>query len=244
MESLTWRRKDADQFIRDTQSHAAFPLIGGGAPTIEELEARNNEIRERFKEIDAEFAGRRMAEESAAEWRDLKAELKENEELVEELRGRLDFIRDVAGDTPGRSTEHGATFSTGRSRGGNDNIWDVATVRARSTGVEDESRMLRENASRALEQMQFPHESARREDCQAHVERLITSSATASSGLQFKRHILSTGSPQYRRAFAKAISGAMLTTEEQRSLSLTSARAATPSRSPSTRRSSRPATAP
>jgi hypothetical protein len=33
--------------------------------------------------------------------------------------------------------------------------------------------MLEDDAKRAVEQMQFPHESANREDCQSHLERLM-----------------------------------------------------------------------
>jgi hypothetical protein len=45
-----------------------------------------------------------------------------------------------------------------------ENIWDTASVRAQSRSVEEETRMLADNAKRAVEGFHFPHEHANRED--------------------------------------------------------------------------------
>jgi HK97 family phage major capsid protein len=103
-----------------------------------------------------------------------------------------------------------------------DNIWDTASVRAQSRSVEEETRMLSDNAKRAVDGFHFPHESANREDAQGHIEKLLNKFSHQNDGQQFARHILTAGSPEYRKAFAKALAGVALSTEEQRSLSLTS----------------------
>ena len=230
MEHLNWRQDDANAFTTATKAVTlpnGAPLIGGGAPTIEELEARNGEIRARFTELDNEYAGKRMSEDAAGEWRDLKGELKDNEELLEELRGRMEFLRSVAGEdvetdrqTRSFGTESGAHFNTKRSRGGDDNIWDVWRVRQASSGPEDETRRLSDNAKRAIEQFEIPHvddDSAHKAELERKLKRFGDQDRH-----DYARRLLTAGSPIYMRAFGKAIAGAPMTAEEQRALSVAS----------------------
>ena len=191
--------------------------------TIEDLEARQAEIAGRLQEINQEFAGKRMAEVARSEWTMIVKEREENEELLDELRSRHDFIADIAGDQ-GRQ-EPGAHFHTARASK-TDNIWDVAAVRMATSGPEDEARLLRDNAMRAVEGAQFAHPQANREDCQAHVERLLerfSGDGESGSQAEFARRILTTGSPTYKRAFGKALAGRNLSPEETRSLAIPSA---------------------
>jgi hypothetical protein len=81
--------------------------------------------------------------------------------------------------------------------------------------------MLVDNAQRAVEQFHFPHESPTVSGRRRTSSGCCTSSPTDGERQQFARHLLATGSPTYRRAFGKALAGQPLTTEEQRSLSLT-----------------------
>jgi HK97 family phage major capsid protein len=82
--------------------------------------------------------------------------------------------------------------------------------------------MLRDNALRAIEGMRFAHPSANQEDCQTQVDRLLNKFGGEDAGdNQFARHLLTTGSPTYRRAFGKTVAGKLLTQEEQRAMSLT-----------------------
>ncbi len=186
--------------------------------TIEEHEADLTALRARATEIHQQYQGEEFPENIRAEWDQVNTDIEAKNELVAELRAREDRVRAFSAD-PG-STERGAHFNVQPQR--SVDIWDTAAVRAQSTSVEQETRMLNDNAQRAVETMQFPHEGARRESCQAAIERLQHKFGEGQRGAEFNRHILATGSPHYRRAFAKAISGALLTTEEQRSLSLTS----------------------
>lgn len=189
--------------------------------TIEDLEARQAEIAGRLQEINGEFAGKRMAEEARGEWSKLVKEREDNDELLEELRSRHEFLQDLAPDT--QRQEAGAGFHTARASRV-ENIYDLAAVRQASSGPEDESRLLRDNAMRSVEQATFPHPKANREDCQSHIEGLMERFA-GDNGQQaeFARRILLTGSPTYKRAFAKTLAGVNLSPEESRALSLAAA---------------------
>lgn len=185
--------------------------------TIEDFEARQLEIQARFEAINAEFAGTRMAEEAAAEWERLREEYENNEELLGELRSREATVRALA-ERPERR-ERGADFNVPTERAQRD-IYDMAAVRQASRDTEDETRMLCDNARRAIEGMHFPHHAAHRENTQGHIENLLAK-FSASGDQRFARHILTAGSPTYKRAFAKAVMGVSLTGEEQRVMSLT-----------------------
>lgn len=190
--------------------------------TIEELEARQAEIVGRLQEINSEHAGQQMPEDARSEWNNLGEERERNGTLLEELRQRTEFLREAVGDS--EREESGAGFHTNRPSRSGDNIYDLAAVRMGSSGPEDEARMLRDNALRSVEQAQFPHQQARREDCQAHVERLMerfgSDGEVGSSQSEFARRILLTGSPVYKRAFGKALLGRNLSPEESRALAI------------------------
>lgn len=188
--------------------------------TIQEFEDRQKEIKARFEEINTEHAGARMSEEAANEWERLREEYQANDEILDEMRAREETVRALAARPEHR--ERGADFNIQPERVARD-IFDMAAVRQASTGFEDETRMLMDNARRAIEQMHFPHEDANREHTQAHIERLLVKFSADGQDQAFARHVLTAGSPTYKRAFAKTIVGKMLTTDEQRSMSLTGA---------------------
>lgn len=193
------------------------------ALTIEEHAAELDEVRRRIQEIDREYAGRALPDETRSEWNELNERVEEKHRLIEELRAREDRVRALSDDP--KHIEPGATFAT-RSTRASDNIWDLVAVRSQSRTQDEELRMLTENCKRAVDQMHFPHEEADRERCQAHIERLANKFSAENGEKQaFARHILATGSPVYRRAYAKAAMGHVhaLNAEEQRALSLTNA---------------------
>jgi HK97 family phage major capsid protein len=190
--------------------------------TLDEHAAELSELRNRVNEIDQQFAGQALPEDIRSEWNTTNEEIEAKVTLIEELRARQERVKVLAGDDANR--EAGASFATRASRV--ENIWDLASVRMHSRSVEEETRMLTDNAKRAVDQMYFPHEAADRERSQAHIERLMGKFSEDNGDRQsFARHILATGSPTYRRAFAKVTSGntLALTGDEQRALSLTNA---------------------
>lgn len=187
--------------------------------TVDELRARQSEIKTRLGEIDAEFAGEELSSERRAEWNSLNEEHDRNDTRIRELDARAERLRSLSESEEHREEPTGSlqVRKSGVARG--DDIWDLSTVRASVDGPEEATREMQDRAKRAIEQATFPHENASREDTQAHVERLMGTRDTKHG--DFARRILSTGSPTYRRAFARALAEEPLSPDEQRALSLT-----------------------
>ena len=197
-------------------NHRGHPIIAGGAPTTEELEARQTEIRSRLQELDTEYAGQALPDDSRGEWNTLNEERDSNIRLIEELRARTERILELAGNPENR--EEPDVFHTRRAgvTRGND-IWDLTTIRSSVSNPEEAVNELHDRSRRAIELAVFPDDRVRREDAQNHVERLLASDNEQG---ELGRRILQTGSPLYRRAFMKTMAGRQLTTEEQRGFTL------------------------
>lgn len=189
---------------------------------IEELEARVKEAKGRLQEIDglATKEGRDLNEDERGEWNKLNEQIEADKVSLEERRARLERIEELGEDPAHRDEPSPQTFQTRRPdvvRG--DEIWDLSTVRSSAAGPQSMTRELAERGKRAIERCVPAHESVTKEDAQTHLERL-QDQLDGRDGA-FSRHLLITGSPTYREAWVKAMGGAMLTPEEQRSLNLT-----------------------
>ena len=185
--------------------------------TIEEYEARQGEIKGRVAEIDAEFAGEALPDDVRDEWNTLNKEYDDNVVRIEELKARRARVEELSTREENRE---GAPFHVGRTQTESD-IYDLAAVRTASRNHEEEARMLRDNALRAVERTTFPHERAEATKVRDHIARLLERKDNEDGRLA--RHLLTTGSPLYRRAFSRAIAGAPLSSDELRALSLTGA---------------------
>jgi HK97 family phage major capsid protein len=184
--------------------------------TIEELLARQSEIRARLQEIDTEHSGEELPEESRDEWNRLNEEFESNEPKIEELVARRDRVESLGEDPENREVPTGSLQVRGNGARGED-IFDLSTVRSSVSGPQEATREMRDRALRAIEGAHFPHEEADQDQVRGELERLIGKDADNGD---VARHILQTGSPAYNRAFGKALAGAQLTAEEQRALSL------------------------
>lgn len=188
--------------------------------TIEEYEARQTEIRSRVQEIDAEYEGLALPDEARSEWDELNVELEKNDEVIEELRARRDRVAEIAGQ-PAQVERAGRDFQVKRAGSVTDgDIYDLTRYRSMSNSPDAEARLLRDGAMKAVETGSFPHPDATRAKVQDHVASLIDRHSPKDQG-ELARRILATGSPNYRKAFGKALIGAPLTTDEARALSLT-----------------------
>lgn len=190
---------------------------------IDELRARQSEIRSRLQEIHAEHANggvEALPEAARNEWNELNTELDENDAKIAEFEAREARLREIAGN-PSAREGGSATFNTRRAGVvTGDDIYDLSTVRASVSHPEQAAEEMRDRAMRAIEAAQFPHEDANREDVQAHIERLVNKHTPKDGGALAQR-ILATGSPTYQRAFGKALIGKPLNDAETRALSLT-----------------------
>lgn len=183
--------------------------------TVEELKARQTEIRQRLQEIDAEFAGQALPDDTRNEWNELNDEREANETLIGELEARHARIAELAADPEHR--EAGATFHTARpgaTRG--QDIWDLTTIRSSFSNPHEARQELHERARRAVEDAKFPHQHASRERAQEHVEHLLEHRDDERGVIAHR--VLATGSPAYQRAFGKYLAGQTLTSEETKTL--------------------------
>ncbi len=201
-----------------------IPPMAGGAPTIEELEARQRDIRTSIQEIDDLHAGSSLPEDVREEWNALNSEFDTNAEVIRELRARRDRVLALAGESPASSeVERFSTPAPGATRGAD--IWDLSTLRGLPS-EEAVTRELRGRISRAVDLAAFP-DTVERSAAQAHVMRLFERFSDGNEGgvgsddaNAFARRVLTTGSPAYKRAFAKTVAGRPLSPDEQRALSL------------------------
>lgn len=199
--------------------------------TVEERAARQSEIRARLAEIDTEYSGATLPDETQTEWDALRAENLEHDRAIQAATERSEQLRELA-DVPGATerTDGGQQGGNVRDRGRRqtpgqirrpDNIYDLAEVRSQARSLDELPAMYRDRAMRAIESSQFPG-ADNRESAQERAERLLNDVDDPETGV-LARRMLSTGSPLYNRAFARmmmklSVNG--LTSEESRALSL------------------------
>lgn len=163
--------------------------------TLEEVRARLDEIDERFRAIHEEAGDEPLTDEAQAEWDELTTEESELEARAEGIEKRLERIaRDVANG----HSERGADFGVPRvhTSSTSDDPYNLDEVRV---SVDDyhAGRELRGRAMKAIER-DFHLNDENKHRVTRMAERL---------GTPFHKHVLSTGSPAYRTAWAKAITG-------------------------------------
>jgi HK97 family phage major capsid protein/HK97 family phage prohead protease len=189
--------------------------------TVEERVARQSEIKARLSEIDTEYSGATLPEDTQREWDSLNTEFGEHDDAIEAATRRAAQLRALAeenANTNGnsRQVERGSQRPVRRPA----NIYDMAEIRSQARSYEEMGQLCRDNALRAVEQARFSGE-VRREDAQERIERLLVERDDEQGTLA--RRILATGSPVYERAFGKAMKALNtngLTAEEARALSL------------------------
>lgn len=188
--------------------------------TVEERAARQSEIKARLSEINDEFSGAALPEETQREWDDLQAEYSEHETAITAATERAEQLRILAERQEGtRGTERRGAYDVMVHPRRPENIYDLAEVRQRARSVEEIPALYRENALRAVEQARYG--GVDRERAQGQVEHLLNNVDDEHGTLA--RRILVTGSPVYQRAFGKALKTLSLmglTAEEQRALSM------------------------
>lgn len=189
--------------------------------TVEERAARQTEIRSRLTGIDAEYAGMALPSEINDEWRKLNDEFDENERVLAEVEARKARVSTLGQ----RDTNRSSTTTSGYSapevlfRKSTTDIYDLTAIRNQSRTAVDETRMIQDNAKRAVEVAGFPG-AKDRSAAQKQVEWLLNNVVEDRPGT-LARRILVTGSPVYDRAFGKTLKGLPLDNEEARALSLT-----------------------
>lgn len=190
------------------------------ATSIDELQARQTEIRGRLQELDAEYRDAQLPSDAKEEWNDLNEEFERNEATIGELIARRDRVAELSGEEghaeSERSLEKFNTRKSGVVTG--EDIYDLSTIRASALNPDQIVHEQRERAARSLEMESIPNPDYDEANAKANVERLLK---TKDDGGRLSRRMLTTGNRQYRRAFLKVIAGEHPSPDEQRALSLT-----------------------
>lgn len=194
--------------------------------SIDELRARLDEINVRFREIDADVGTENLTDEQESEWRALETEKRDVEKRISGWEYRQAMIREQA---ERHNTERGEDRAPKRvqfpdRRVVPDDVHALEQYRDRTSSMRELEQAYRDGAMEIVERMRFPHEDANRDENQDHISRLLDSIDTKAGedgARALARRIIVTTGPTYQRAFGKWLSGAGLSPDEQRALSLT-----------------------
>jgi HK97 family phage major capsid protein len=224
------RRPTFDEWRR------THPPMKGGGPTLEELVARNDEIKARLQALDLDGQGRTLTDEEREEWNNVSEEFERNEVTIEEMGKRREWVAAVSGRAD--SEERGAHFGVAspRSQAGREDLFDLTTIRSHFSDPGAMVVEARERAKRAIsDEFHFPHPDVARglvpeDGVRNHLNFLLeTIQEEREKPGEFALHLLRYGSPVYQRAFGKAVRSVMsqgsitgLDAEESRALAVSS----------------------
>lgn len=188
--------------------------------TVEERVARQGDIRARLSDIDGEYNGAALPEEIQTEWDGLINELSVHDEAIDAASRRAEQLHMLASDQ--RSTERAGAVTQRRSTPTRrpENIYDLNEIRNQARSQDEVATLYRDNAMRAVERAKFGS-GVNKERAQENVESLLYNVDDEQGSLA--RRMLTTGSPTYERAWAKAaraLNTNGLTGEEARALAL------------------------
>lgn len=193
---------------------------------LEERRERLAEVTSEQELLRSEWADRRFDEPTRARFNELEGEKRDLEQFIAEKEKVNALVERNAANGVGLEEPHFQTRRPGVTRG--DDIWDLSTVERSWDNPERETEQYQDRALRAIERADFPHPIARKnaEDVQGHLE-VMLGDAEGRRGSHVAQHLLMTGSPDYKRAFTRYISGAPLSEREHsllyRTMSLTAA---------------------
>lgn len=199
--------------------------------TIEELEARDAEVKGLILEIDNEYAGRALPADVKANWDAHIEERGAIAELLTELRARKATVERLASKDASAPAERARWTEPAEApsviRRKVDDVWDVTAIRAGARSEAEERQLYRDQAMRAVEISTFSHPEIKREAAQEHIAKLLDRGLgqdefgkSQFDAREVARRILVTGSPAYKRAFTKYVANGARSPEIERALSL------------------------
>lgn len=193
-------------------------------PSIEDLQARREEIERRLEDIRRETQGSVMPAELREESADLFDEVRQIDAAIaedREMERRMREMRDRGGieaeAPPRRDYDRGYNGSSKRDELPWRNLYDLNEYRAHSRTEEQHRGLLREGAMKVLERATFPDPRVDSTAARDHIHRLLERDHHG----ELAARIIATGGDTYQRAFGKFWAQIPLTSEEERALSLT-----------------------
>jgi HK97 family phage major capsid protein len=184
--------------------------------SIEELTNAQKGVKGEITALNDEFNGLPFPDDAREKYAGLVEVNEEIDKRIVELDKRQKYVESLSRQ-PGNVVRADLEVRTERTSIKERDIYDTSSVRIDPDNPEKGKQEYRDRAMRAVELAHFP-ESLPKERAQDHVARLLDEFDTPDG--QLARRILKTGSPQYRAAFRKWMSGSPMTNEEQRAFSL------------------------
>ena len=185
--------------------------------SVEERAARQEEIKARLAQIDADHTGSALPTEIREEWDNLNTEFDDHQRAIDDDQARKARLEAMVRNRPQNAAPSIPTIIPDGAKVRN--LWDLAEARNEARSVDDLPTVYRDRAKRAIEVARFS--GVNREDAQTQAERLLD--AVDDKDATLAKRMLMTGSPLYERAFGKAVeslSTGGLTPEEQRALAV------------------------
>ncbi len=205
---------------------------GEDMDTIEEMVARQGEIRREMDDISNEFRGTVLDQGARArydalkgEWQDLAATIhEENERAADRIMMAQDQNHLEGSESVPWARASGAATGTGSyvtRRAGRDqtpdDVFEVSAYHSLARDQDHLGRIYTIGARQAIETLRYPHERAETSTVNAHIEKLLQAD---NAEREIAQRILRCGSPAYKRAFFKHITGQQLNAEEQRAMAV------------------------
>lgn len=191
--------------------------------TRAEREARIIELRQWIQDQNDEFRDEAFPADVQTQWDANNAELREHERVMGELEARDARLQEIArssNDAGREAGDGGARYergADGRRQGpalirtmSEAEVYDLRDVRHSPLAPERTAGEIRERALRAIEVSHFPAAGRDQERVRDHVTGLIRRESTEDFNTgEVARRVLATGSPAYKRAFAKMLSSGL-----------------------------------
>lgn len=186
--------------------------------TLEELRARQEQIRSRLTEINEEHRDAELPAEIQTEYDGLESERSTVDASIARVEKRQADVRDLAKEPA--NTERETTFHQTPDR---TDPYDIEAIMSRARSAPSEEKrglIMRDAALRAIdEEKVLFHERVDPAEAKSHIENLLRREGRITDvRSEIAERILHTGSELYQRSFVKAVGGAAQTPEEQRAL--------------------------
>lgn len=205
-----------------------WPIAGGSnfalsdldsLRTVEEYATYIGSLEARIKELDVEWAGKQFDDAARAEWAGLQETKKKAVAVKAELEARRSVVEDLVrqGDTAAERPFVGRTIVTA-PRHVPEDIFALEQYRNLSSSDAEMQQAYRDGAMFAVERAHYPNPQSKPEVERAHIATLLDHTdqpSPANPNRELARLIISTGSPEYLRAFTKYLQGRPLTSSEQ-----------------------------
>ena len=193
------------------------------ATTLETLLSERKRTEDNIAELEKEHAGKRFPDNVKEQWNKLNGDIEDYDERIE-LEQRRERLAVVARSAPehAKDMERVDGFQTARpSRVRDEDIYRLEMVEYDPMDPSKAGDGLKDRAKRAIERMSAPQGRVSREDAQDRCLYLLDNLDTEAGAIA--RHMLATGSPEYKRGFRKYLGGGYLTYDESRAMEISRA---------------------